>query len=203
MKRTWLVFTTLVVTAALIAGLLLALARSPGRNPATWENVTDGYIRHRGANLERLIVIEQAVRARRPSNFTSDMNFHTYSDASPHYAVDETAGSDKSTRSVLYSLIDLTPEPTLLTQSNTPYTATSGGFRTSRPIPYPPTEVWCVLLKLAAEDTYFVVFANLHMDMYNAQWIIHEGEKAPFTQGFLERIASFGCDLDLANLPSK
>jgi len=78
---------------------------------------------------------------------------------------------------------------------------TGGGFRTSRPIPYPPTEVWCVLLKLASEDAYSVVFANLHMDMYNAQWIIHEGEKAPFTQGFLEHVASLGCDLDLSGLP--
>jgi len=58
-----------------------------------------------------------------------------------------------------------------------------------------------VLLKLASEDTYCVVFANLHMDIYNAQWIIHEGEKAPFSQAFLDHVASFGCDLDPKNLP--
>jgi hypothetical protein len=57
-----------------------------------------------------------------------------------------------------------------------------------------------VLLKLTATDTYFVIFANLHQDMYNAQWIIHEGEKVPFSQTFLDRVASFGCDLDLSDL---
>ncbi len=200
MKRSWLVLTTLIVAVVLMGGLMLTLIHSPGRNPETWENVTGSYVKQRELVLGQQITIKQAVKAYAPGNFTQDMNFHTYSEASPYYAVDETTGSDASTRSVPYSLTDLTPEPTLLTQSNTPYTATSGGFRTSRPIPYPPTEVWCVLLKLAAEDTYFVVFANLHMDMYNAQWIIHEGEKSPFSQAFLDHVASLGCDLDLANL---
>lgn len=203
MKRNWLVLTTLVIAIVLISGLMLILARSPGRNPETWEDVTESYIRHRGANLGRLIKIERAVKAKTPDNFTQDMNFHTYSDTASYYAVDETSGNYPNTPTVPYAFADLTAEPTLPAQTNNPYTATGGGFRTSRPIPYPPAEVWCVLLKLTSEDTYFVVFANLHMDMYNAQWIIHEGEKSPFSQTFVERVASFGCDLDLAYLSVK
>jgi len=203
MKRTWLVLTTLVVAVVLIVGLAVALAQSPGRNPETWEDITDSYVRHRGSNLGRLIRVERAVQARTPSNFTEALNFHTYGDAPHYYAVDETSSSDSSSWPKPYIAGASMTETTLLAQSNNPYssTATGGGFRTSRPIPYPPTEVWCVLLKLASEDTYFVVFANLHQDMYNAQWIIHEGEKAPFSQAFLDRVASFGCDLDLSALP--
>lgn len=203
MKRTWMVFTTLVMAIVLISGLTLALARSPGRNPATWENVTDSYIKQRGWTSGREVTIEQTVKARTPGNFTEEMNFHTYSDASPYYTVDETASSGQNSRPSAYAASNLITETILSTPSyNDPSTATtSSGFRMGRPIPYPPTEVRCVLLKLASTDTYFVVFANLHQDMYNAQWIVHEGEKTPFSQTFLDRIASFGCDLDLSNLP--
>lgn len=203
MKRTWMVFTTLALAVVLIGGLILALARSPGRNPETWEDITQSYIKHRGWTLGQQVIIEQAVQARTPSHFTPEMNFHTYGGALCYYAVDETSDSYPSTRSVPYLASDLTTGTLLNPYSNSPYssTTTGSGFRTSRPIPYPPTEVWCVLLKLASEDTYSVVFANLHQDMYNAQWIIHEGEKAPFSQAFLDRVASFGCDLDLSHLP--
>ena len=205
MKRTWPVLTTLVVAVVLIVGLAIALAHSPGRDTETWEDITESYIKHRGWVLGQQVTVEQAVKARIPDNFTQEVNFHTYGDAPHYYAVDETSGSYKSTRPVPYPASNLTKETTLSTYSNNPnsYTtgATSGGYIGSRPIPYPPTEVWCVLLKLSSEDTYFVVFANLHQDMYNAQWIVHEGERAPFSQVFLERVASFGCDLDLANLP--
>lgn len=203
MKKTWMVFTTLVMAIVLISGLTLALAHSPGRNPATWENVTDSYIKQRGWTLGQQVTIEQAVKARTPGNFTEEMNFHTYSDAAPHYIVDETASSYQSSRPIPYVASDRITDTILNTPSyNDPSTTTtSSSFRIGRPIPYPPTEVRCVLLKLASTDTYFVVFANLHQDIYNAQWIIHEGEKAPFSQTFLERVASFGCDLNLSDLP--
>ncbi len=205
MKRTWVVFITLVVAVVLIVGLTLALAHSPGRNPATWEDITDSYIRQRGWTLGQQVIIEQVAKARTPGNFTQGMNFHTYSDVSPHYTVDETASSYQSSRPSPYIAGDRITDTVLNTPgySAPSTTTTSGSFRMGRPIPYPPTEVRCVLLELVSEDTYFVVFANLHQDMYNAQWIIHEGEKSPFSQAFLERVASFGCDLDLANLPSK
>lgn len=203
MKRTWMVFTTLVVAIVLIIGLTLTVNHSPGRNPATWEDITESYVKQRGWTLGQQVTIEQAVKARAPGNFTHKMNFHTYSAASPYYTVDEAASNDQSSRSVPYVASDRITETTLNTPSyhDPSTTTTSSSFRMGRPIPYPPTEVRCVLLKLVSEHTYVVVFASLHQDMYHAQWIIHEGEKAPFSQMFLDRVASFGCDLDLSNLP--
>jgi hypothetical protein len=46
------------------------------------------------------------------------------------------------------------------------------------PLPYPPREMWCVLLKDSTaangSDATRVVFPALHMDIYNADWLVHE-----------------------------
>jgi hypothetical protein len=62
------------------------------------------------------------------------------------------------------------------------------------PLPYPPKEVWCVLLKVAPSlegTAYRVVFPALHMDMYNADWLVHE---APQDLGG-QALATIGCEL--------
>ena len=79
------------------------------------------------------------------------------------------------------------------------------------PIPYPPVEVWCVILKQdypkdrrSGEDTYRLVFVNLHMDaLYIAEWIVHIGENTPFPLPFRQLVASLECDLDLDLNPAK
>lgn len=50
MKRTWMMFTTLVMAVVLIGGLMLALVHSPGQNPETREDVTESYIKYGGLN---------------------------------------------------------------------------------------------------------------------------------------------------------
>jgi len=109
-----MVFTALVVAVVLIGGLMLTLVHSPGRNPETWEDITDSYIRYRGTNLGRPMIIEQAVKARTPSNFTGDLNLHTYGDAPYYYAVDETFPSDSGSWPKPYVAGNLTPAPTLI-----------------------------------------------------------------------------------------
>ncbi len=39
----------------------------------------------------------------------------------------------------------------------------------SRPIPYPPTELWCVQLSNGQ-----IIFVGQYIDLYNADWIMHE-----------------------------
>jgi hypothetical protein len=51
-----------------------------------------------------------------------------------------------------------------------------------KPLPYPPDDLWCVLLKLrnnttaatGTENEYRLVFVALYNDLYNAEWIVHE-----------------------------
>jgi hypothetical protein len=171
MKRTWIVFVTLIMAIVLIGVLVLALARSPGRHTVTWRSIVTSYIEYQGWGKQ--VTIAQAVKARAPYNFTKELNLFTYGEA-PYYMVNETSSS----------------------------------YNGSRPIPYPPKEVWCVLLQqqTSGNDTFSLIFANLHEDMYMAEWIVHqcecsESEPPPLSQAFLDDIASLGCDLDLTNLP--
>jgi hypothetical protein len=65
------------------------------------------------------------------------------------------------------------------------------------PLPFPPKELWCALLEAGDEGegdgTQTVVFIGLHMDMYNGDWIVHQGPEAPFSPEFLGVLSSIGC----------
>lgn len=69
------------------------------------------------------------------------------------------------------------------------------------PLPYPPKEVWCILLKERDKPTgvpsYAIVLAALHMDMYNADWMLHMGPRDLSTPGLMESLRESGCDLAL------
>ncbi|UCC86535.1 MAG: hypothetical protein JSV81_17040 [Anaerolineales bacterium] len=76
-------------------------------------------------------------------------------------------------------------------------------------LPFPPTEVWCVLLKrdlpalngLAGESPYMVVFVSYHTDrLWNQGWVIHVGARNPFTPTFVESLSVIGCDLGLEEM---
>jgi hypothetical protein len=67
---------------------------------------------------------------------------------------------------------------------------------------FPPDEVWCVLLKrkgITVEEAppSMVLFAALHMDMYNADWIVHEAADKPSSPEFSRVLSTIGCDLTL------
>ena len=56
--------------------------------------------------------------------------------------------------------------------------------------------MWCVLLRQAGEADPGVVFVAQHLDLYNADWILHEpaAESLPELSTML---SSVGCDVVL------
>ena len=69
-----------------------------------------------------------------------------------------------------------------------------------RTLPYPPQRVRCVLLERrhsVSHVTYQVLLVALHEDLYHADWVVHEGETAPFSESYLEQIEGLGCRLDI------
>ncbi len=62
-------------------------------------------------------------------------------------------------------------------------------------LPFPPDEVWCVLLDTGEQRTN-VVLGALHMGSYNADWVVHE---LPATWSVAERnavLADLGCAVE-------
>lgn len=49
------------------------------------------------------------------------------------------------------------------------------------PLPYPPKELWCILVEErdagSGELTPTALFVALHMDMYSADWLVHTAPK--------------------------
>lgn len=68
-------------------------------------------------------------------------------------------------------------------QSDDGYGKPPGG----KPLPYPPTTLWCLQLTYADAPPRVILLA-LHEDLYNAEWIIHDIDPSSKT---LSRI---GCD---------
>lgn len=78
-------------------------------------------------------------------------------------------------------------------QVNVAYTGQNG----PRPLPFPPTEIWCIQLRLSGEvgagqkvDRY--LFVARHQDLYNADWVTYE-PPGDLTQSPTAVFAKIGC----------
>lgn len=70
---------------------------------------------------------------------------------------------------------------------------TSVGSRA--PLPFPPTDVWCVLLTSVRPPAGQIVLVALHADLYSADWIVHKGpDDASSVQGH-HLLSTLGCTL--------
>jgi hypothetical protein len=86
-----------------------------------------------------------------------------------------------------------TPNPLILSTSPLP-AGVGEGASGSRAVPFPPSDVWCVLLE-AEGGNGRVIYLARHEDMYNAEWIIHESAGSPGDAALAARLAAVGCDL--------
>jgi hypothetical protein len=85
------------------------------------------------------------------------------------------------------------PNPLILTTSSLPSGATDGSLG-ARALPFPPADLWCVLLDEVGGKGR-AVFLALHEDIYNADWIVHETSGAPGDAALTARLATVGCNL--------
>jgi hypothetical protein len=65
------------------------------------------------------------------------------------------------------------------------------------PLPFPPREAWCVLLTEPATrgeaPTRTIVLLALHVDLYNADWVVHQ---APPGSHGSEMLSKVGCRIE-------
>jgi hypothetical protein len=64
-----------------------------------------------------------------------------------------------------------------------------------RALPFPPEDLWCLLLAESDGSVSQVVFVGLHGDMYKAEWVVHEPAQGSSRQTVAANLSSVGCDL--------
>ncbi len=153
----------LAIAVAVILPLVVLFAvfgvPVPGAEPALPSDgsaVLNGYLTFRSSQTFKRPALRRFVQAIRPTAFTAAMSGATYGD-NPYYHT---------------SFGSFSTPPRLAPATGMPAGAQSNSG--SRPLPFPPVELWCAFLNSGDPTTPAVVFVGLHQDMYNAAWVVHE-----------------------------
>jgi hypothetical protein len=170
----------LSIPAAIFAAVVVAIGVAlvePGL-PQAAQNELDRYVAYRQGLTGVAPSIGQITPSSRPSRFTTDWSKVSYGD-SPYYRTT--------------NHYQLSAAPTL---------AASGANRihffseSGRPLPFPPERLWCVLLDPGDLEARRVVFVALHEDLYNADWIVHEGPAGVSGIELDASLDSLGCAIE-------
>jgi hypothetical protein len=62
------------------------------------------------------------------------------------------------------------------------------------PIPFPPDDIWCALIKNGGHQQ--VVYVALHNSLYNADWIVHESPDPWGSPSLNSTLDSIGCSFE-------
>ena len=63
-------------------------------------------------------------------------------------------------------------------------------------LPFPPQRVYCVYVErgpTGGPTSRQVLFVTLHRDLYHADWIVHEGDREPFSGQYAQALSDLGC----------
>jgi hypothetical protein len=163
-KRVVFLATSLLFLVVLGAVVFAEIPAKTGM-PAVAQVRLDQYIAYTYPTND--VNVETVVRAKRPGRFSREMSGGAFDD------------------SVVYQT-DMGPGENL-----------HGG---PRPLPYPPEDVWCVRLEHdgtygpRVAPAYDVVFVALHMDIHNADWLVHKGASSVAGQGKQDILSALECD---------
>jgi hypothetical protein len=189
MRRYLATMGVVILSGLLLGSLLVGAFLSPGRQPETWETALRRYLEFKRLDGDELWQIAIRERAISPTRFDRALSRVSYG-----------TGTYYQTQ-VTYPAVALAPtDQQVIHRAATPmptgvkfFAATAG-----RPLPYPPDDVWCVLLTQAQDPVELsqdlLAFVALHIDLYNAEWVVHETGIAPFGGEILGGLHAIGCD---------
>jgi hypothetical protein len=177
--RQAIILALLAVIVVAAAGSIVARSLEATLPPEA-RVALDRYLTSENAVASQLALVGRIVHAVVPSRF--DATFGSTSIGASFYF--------RTTRGYRSAAI---PNPLILTTSSLPSGATDGSLG-ARALPFPPADLWCVLLDEVGGKGR-AVFLALHEDMYNADWIVHETPGAPGDTELTARLATVGCNL--------
>ena len=171
----------LVILAPLVLVIVVALSAYKPGPPDKVVTAVHGYLRYQESSSQQAGAVQQIMHAARPWNLTPLMSKATFGN------------------SVVYQTTTNYDVPGSfgLRATATPWPREFPSQRHAlRPLPFPPVDAWCVLLRQTGDASPGVVFVAQHQDLYNADWILHEpnAESRPELNAIF---SSVGCDLVL------
>jgi hypothetical protein len=180
-RRPRAVFVILVPFA--IVAIVAVVTWDPGF-PAPARAALEQYLRYQSSRSAQPITVQHATRAARPWNFTPQMSGGSFG-GSAYFGTTLSYAGATSTAS---------PHPT---PERTPAGHDSSAPYGLRPLPFPPEDVWCVLLAQGGQTSPRVVFVLLHSDLYKGEWIVHQAGQGQSGQAISADLLSIGCELEL------
>jgi hypothetical protein len=166
----------LTTAIALALGIFITI---PQTLPDPARAALNQYLNYRYDSSTELVTIKFITRANMPTLFTRAMSGASIG-ASNFF------GTNVDYRRTLVNLPSLTT-PTPAYGGPTYLFASMGN-----PIPFPPEDVWCVLL---TDSEAHLIFITLHQTLYNADWIVHEPPGDWSAADLSQTLSSIGCDL--------
>jgi hypothetical protein len=178
--RKFAIISGLSLTSILFFGILI------GTNigqPPEWENELNLYLEFKNSLSSEKKVVQSVAKAGFPWAFQSGMSEITFGE-SPYFQTDLRYETDRDTKSH---------------ESNLPKEWTSDSLI---PLPYPPEEVWCIELASSGDimdnrgvpKPNSIVLVAEHMDLYNADYVVHEPPIGKQEYPLDEIMTRIGCD---------
>ena len=176
-RTTTLVF---VFFAAMLALTVALLVMRDQTIPGNAQTALNQFLRYRYSSPQA-VAIQQSVRATLPSKFTPEMSSTTFGE-SHFYRTSVDYGAPVN--------VNLPNVPTA-----TPGLVSNTYWRGSTPLPYPPADAWCIVVKPENQPEEIIIVA-LHQSLYNADWIVHEPLAEPGSAEMKNILATIGCGLN-------
>ena len=144
--------------------ILLLNVRS--EQPDLLQLAVQTYVWFKRTTMNQSLTIGQYVWASMPQNFRAEIGGETFGESVYYRTMHRYA--EIARPAPTYSL---TPTPL---GALSPFSMTTSAYLPGRPLPYPPTDLWCVQLTSPDPAAPKAVLVALHQDMYNAEWVVHE-----------------------------
>ena len=188
MRKAMILILVFIIPISVVAAIILIGEQG---TPA-WQKKLNEYTTYQNINNSTVITTRSASHASKPWNFEAKMSGSPWGD---NVVFTTAAGNYDETKALTVSL-----SPVLTKSMNV----------IGAPLPYPPDDLWCILLQVSHPQTstfdtakvetgseYAVVFVGLHVDLYNGAWVIHESAD-PFPSPELNAtLDEVGCKLEL------
>jgi hypothetical protein len=184
MRRAFSLAVMVLLPAAALAVIILVIYQ-PGV-PAEGRWALDQYLRSPGVGASSAVA-EQVRHAARPGSFTASMSAATFASTSyfqvlHNYQPPATLSGLIWDKPVVTNSLGIAPVPV--------------NYAGQKPLPYPPHDLWCVLLSAAAPAAPQSVFLALHGDLYVDVWVVHELPPVASTSELALQWGRVGCAID-------